>query len=57
MAYFNECPHCGACLDPGEECECVQKRKIRQQQKQDTDTRISILQEADYIQPQFQFCN
>lgn len=27
MAYFNECPRCGACLDPGEECECAQKRK------------------------------
>lgn len=27
MAYFRECPHCGACLDPGEECECIQRRK------------------------------
>ena len=27
MAFFNECPLCGANLDPGEECECVQKRK------------------------------
>lgn len=27
MAYYNECPYCGAYLDPGEECECVYKRK------------------------------
>ena len=27
MAYFNECPRCGSYLDPGEECECIQKRK------------------------------
>lgn len=22
MAYCNECPHCGANLDPGEHCNC-----------------------------------
>ena len=27
MAYFNVCPECGDNLDPGEECECVKKRK------------------------------
>ena len=26
MAYYNECPHCGACLDPGERCDCEQKK-------------------------------
>lgn len=27
MAYFKECPYCGAYLDHGEECECIEKRK------------------------------
>ena len=22
MAYYNECPRCGAHLDPGEHCDC-----------------------------------
>lgn len=22
MAYYRECPHCGAALDPGETCTC-----------------------------------
>lgn len=22
MAYYNECPLCGATLDPGERCDC-----------------------------------
>lgn len=22
MAYYNECPRCGAHLDPGERCDC-----------------------------------
>lgn len=22
MAYYNECPNCGAHLDPGERCDC-----------------------------------
>mgnify|MGYP001054710247 CR=1 FL=1 len=24
MSYYRTCPHCGATLDPGEICECVQ---------------------------------
>lgn len=33
MAYFNECPECGAYLDPGEECDCVQRRReVRKRQ-------------------------
>jgi len=22
MSYYNECPNCGAHLDPGEKCDC-----------------------------------
>lgn len=40
MAYFRECPHCGACLDPGEECECIQRRK-RVAKRQAEATRLS----------------
>lgn len=25
--YFNVCPHCGATLDPGERCECLQEKR------------------------------
>ncbi len=27
--YYNECPYCGANLDPGEHCECEAERAIR----------------------------
>ena len=27
MAYYNECPNCGASLDPGEKCDCQEKEK------------------------------
>lgn len=27
--YYNECPHCGAHLDPGEPCDCEFERKKR----------------------------
>lgn len=31
MAYYRTCPLCGASLDPGELCDCVQEReKIEQ---------------------------
>lgn len=29
MAYFNTCPHCGATLDPGEKCECIDEKEER----------------------------
>lgn len=31
MAYFNECPLCGATLDPGERCDCEQIEETREQ--------------------------
>lgn len=27
MAYYRTCPDCGGNLDPGERCECQDKRK------------------------------
>lgn len=29
MAYFNECPNCGANLDPCEKCDCEMSEKER----------------------------
>lgn len=56
MAYFRECPHCGACLDPGEECECIAESNKRQQLKRETEKQISVLQEMDCSQIMLQFC-
>lgn len=25
MTYYRKCPSCGACLDPGEPCDCQNK--------------------------------
>ncbi len=25
--YFNECPYCGASLDPGEKCDCQEEKE------------------------------
>lgn len=30
MAYFNECPRCGATLDPGEKCDCEEIAKEKE---------------------------
>lgn len=32
MAYFNECPLCGATLDPGERCDCEQLEEAREKE-------------------------
>lgn len=29
--YYNECPQCGACLDPGEHCDCEEERQRQTQ--------------------------
>ena len=30
MAYCKECPYCGANLDPGEHCNCVEEKAEEQ---------------------------
>ena len=30
MAYSNECPNCGANLDPNEQCDCVKNTEERE---------------------------
>lgn len=30
MAYSNQCPICGANLDPGEKCDCEENKKEEQ---------------------------
>lgn len=29
MSYYSTCPHCGAHLDPGESCSCIEARYNR----------------------------
>lgn len=29
MAVYKECPYCGAHLDPGERCDCMEQQKER----------------------------
>lgn len=28
MAYYNECPKCGAYNDPGEKCDCSESKQL-----------------------------
>jgi len=32
MAYSNECPYCGANLDPGEHCNCIEEKAEAEEQ-------------------------
>lgn len=32
MAYFNTCPNCGANLDPGEPCDCVENKQREEEE-------------------------
>ena len=27
MAFYNQCEHCGANLDPGEQCDCKEEKE------------------------------
>lgn len=36
MAYYTECPHCGAKLDPGEKCDCSKNETKTKQDKEET---------------------
>lgn len=46
MSYYRTCPNCGAALDPGEKCECVQQERDRQAfltAIQDPETRAAVV--------------
>ena len=32
MNYYDECPHCGASLDPGERCDCQLHKRLKIEQ-------------------------
>lgn len=31
MSYYNVCEFCGSYLDPGESCDCVERKKIQEE--------------------------
>lgn len=31
MSYYNVCEFCGAKLDPGESCDCMERKKIQEE--------------------------
>ena len=35
MAYYSTCPYCGCNLDPGEKCDCGQRRQENLSRKQE----------------------
>lgn len=45
MAYFRECPYCGASLDPAEQCECIKEREIKNQIKRAASSEADVLLE------------
>lgn len=46
MAYCKECPYCGANLDPGEHCSCIEEKA----EEQDAIVKITYhTQEKQYV--------
>lgn len=35
MTYYRKCPSCGACLDPGERCDCKEEAALSAANTQD----------------------
>lgn len=44
MSYYRTCPLCGAHLDPGESCDCVEREIISLSHKLTKDERIAYLE-------------
>lgn len=36
MAYFRDCPLCGAHLDPGERCDCAKEKPLETSGRRET---------------------
>jgi Zn-finger nucleic acid-binding protein len=51
MSYFSKCPYCGANLDPGEVCECLEEKEAAfpERQKEIPDKRKDARYEDEYM--------
>lgn len=47
MAYFNKCPSCGANLDPGEICDCMDREPEGNSSKMNDAIQAGESKEAD----------
>lgn len=54
VAYYNVCPLCNANLDPGEKCDCMDK-KVREERKRQEFFRKSLKAESKTGQIAFNF--
>ena len=59
MAYYRTCPLCGANLDPGESCDCAEKKQpdtppqMRQSRKREPGLRIITAHREVRLHEQF----
>lgn len=45
--YYNECPRCGAHLDPSEQCDCRDERERRLKKRKADEIRTSEMMEDE----------
>ena len=47
--YYNECPVCGAALDPGERCEyCLEKQEAKENAEKQLENSIKLGNDGQY---------
>lgn len=55
--YFNECPMCGAHLDPGEPCDCMVEREERLKKRNSLNYIMNeMLEESEWKQEELRIC-
>lgn len=56
MAYYNTCDLCGAHLDPGESCDCMDEKLKKIRKKEAARRRMELLEVSEWKQEELEIC-
>ena len=53
---FQECPHCGCYLDPGERCDCQDIERKKMRKRQEINRRMEEMEVSEWKQEELEIC-
>lgn len=54
--YYNKCEFCGANLDPGEKCDCIEQRARKIRKREAANKLMKELEDSEWIQEKLKIC-
>lgn len=48
MTYYRICPDCGGALDPGERCDCHDKKEVAPVRQHRSDSKVKVIDQTTF---------